>query len=80
MKRRTLRRRYGRAKGHLPLSRMSLATYRQELAKALRWVGQSPRLTAEEDRLAELRGWENGAKPIITAIKIEKLRRARSGR
>jgi hypothetical protein len=68
-----LRRRYGRAKGHLPLSRMSLAEYERELRYALKYLKQNPRLDAGE-RIIRLRGWENGTKPITLALNIERYR------
>ncbi len=73
---RALRRRYGRARGHLPLSRMSLDTYERELAHALHYLKLRPALVDEDERMLQLRGWENGKKPITTALAIEKKRRA----
>jgi hypothetical protein len=72
---RGLRRRYGRAKGHLPLSRLSLTEYERELTHALHYLGLRASLLNEEERMTRLRGWENGKKPIMTALAIEKLRR-----
>lgn len=83
MKRR-LKSRYGRAKGHLPLSRLSLTEYERELTHAMHYLGLRASLLNEEERMMRLRGWENGLKPITTALRIEKLRqvneRKRAGR
>ena len=74
-----LRRRYGRTKGHLPLSRLSLEAYERELAHSLRYLGLRSSLLTEDERMMRLRGWEHGQKPISTALAIEKVRLAREG-
>lgn len=85
MKRRlVLRRRYGHAKGHLPLSRISLTEYERELGHTLHYLGIRASLLTEKERMMRLHGWENGLKPITVALRIEKSRladeRARAGR
>jgi hypothetical protein len=79
MRRRALQRRYGRAKGHLPLSRLSLSDYERELGHALHYLGQRASLVNEDERMMRLRGWENGVKPITLALKIERTRKTRRG-
>jgi len=71
---RSLRRRYGRARGHLPLSRLSLAAYERKLAESLHYLGVRAAVLNEDERMMQLRGWENGKKPITIAIAIQRMR------
>jgi hypothetical protein len=72
---RRLRRRYGRARGHLPISQLSLSDYDYEVGHELRHGVRAVNSVAESALV--LNGWRAGRKPIVVALAIEKLRRGR---
>ena len=71
----TLRRRYGRARGHLPLSQLSLDAYESSVDGEIRHGTRHA--ATEDERLMVLEGWRAGRQPIIIALDIEKHRRGR---
>jgi hypothetical protein len=77
---RALRRRYGRATGHLPVSRLSLDTYGSQVGIALHRLGFKASLLNEDERLMELNGWRMGTTPGTLAVKIGRARTAQARR
>jgi hypothetical protein len=77
---RGLHRRYGRAKGHLPLSRLSLAEYERRVDTYLRDFGGRPPVRGEHERLEVLNGWRNGWRPATLAQSIATVRETKKRR
>lgn len=73
---RALSRRYGRARGHWPLSRMSLSDYETKTQEAFQYLNlDGP--GNEDERMLVLNGWREGKKPISVALSAERARRAK---
>lgn len=60
---------------HVPRSRLTLVEYEREVRKACKYLGLHTGLRHENDRRLVLQGHHAGAKPITTALAIEKAHR-----
>ena len=80
MKRRGLKRRYGKSRSHLPRSRLSLTEYERRVDAWLRDFGGRPPVRGEHERLEVLNGWRNGWQPATLAQSIATMRETKKRR